>query len=122
MQDLSWVCRHHERSNLYSFTKLYVRPQPTIKSFRDYYTALELSIKSPSVSPPISSAFGPLSPLFQWYLQRKEIWSNLGMKCWNSSFNAQGSRVIIVVVQAGAVEIYVAVVQAFKKKGTQDET
>jgi hypothetical protein len=29
------------------------------------------------------------------------------MKCWNSAFNAQGSRVIIVVVQVGAVKIYV---------------
>jgi hypothetical protein len=30
------------------------------------------------------------------------------MKCWNSAFNAQGSRLIIVVVQLGAVKIYVA--------------
>jgi predicted oxidoreductase (fatty acid repression mutant protein) len=44
------------------------------------------------------------------------------MKCWNSAFNAQGSRVIIVVGQVGAVRIYVAVVQALKKKETQDET
>jgi len=58
----------------------------------------------------------------QWYLQRKEIWLNLCMKCWNSAFNAQGSRVIIVVVLVGAVKIYVAAVQALKKKGTQDET
>jgi hypothetical protein len=34
----------------------------------------------------------------------------------------QGSRVIIVVVLVGAVKIYVAAVQALKKKGTQDET
>jgi hypothetical protein len=27
------------------------------------------------------------------------------MKCWNSAFHAQGSRVIIVVVQVGAVKI-----------------
>ncbi len=47
-------------------------------------------------------------PLFQWYLQSKEILLNLGMKCWNSPFNAQGLRVIIVVVQVGAVKIYVA--------------
>jgi hypothetical protein len=32
------------------------------------------------------------------------------MKCWNSAFNAQGSRVIIVVVQVGAVKIYVSAV------------
>jgi predicted oxidoreductase (fatty acid repression mutant protein) len=28
------------------------------------------------------------------------------MKCCNSAFNAQGSRVIIVVLQEGAVKIY----------------
>jgi hypothetical protein len=54
---------------------------------------LELSVKSPSVSPPISSAFAPY-PLFQWYPQSKEILLDLGMKCWNSAFNAQSSRVI----------------------------
>jgi hypothetical protein len=35
---------------------------------------------------------------------------------------AQGSRVIIVVVQVGAVKIYVAAVQELRKKETQDET
>jgi hypothetical protein len=44
------------------------------------------------------------------------------MKCWNSAFNEQGLRVIIVVVQAGAVKIYVAAVQALRKKESQDET
>jgi len=44
------------------------------------------------------------------------------MKCWNSAFNAQGSKVIIVVVQVGGVKIYVAAVEALKKKETQDET
>ncbi len=33
------------------------------------------------------------------------------MKCWNSAFNAQGSRVIIVVVQVRAVKMYVAVME-----------
>jgi hypothetical protein len=46
----------------------------------------------------------------------------LGRKCWISAFNAQGSRGIIVAVQVGAVKIYVAAVQALKKKETQDET
>jgi uncharacterized membrane protein (Fun14 family) len=40
------------------------------------------------------------------------------MKCTN----AQGSRVIIIVVQVGAVKIHVAAVQALRKKETQDET
>jgi len=44
------------------------------------------------------------------------------MKCWNSAFNAQGSKVIIVVLQVGALKIYVAAVQAPTKKETQDET
>jgi hypothetical protein len=35
-------------------------------------------------------------PFFQWSLQSKEILLNLSMKC--SPYNAQGSRVIIVVV------------------------
>jgi len=38
------------------------------------------------------------------------------MKYWNSTLNAQGSRIIIVLVQVGAVKIYVIVVQASKKK------
>jgi hypothetical protein len=33
-----------------------------------------------------------------------------------------GSRVIVVVVQAGAVKIYVAAVEALKNKERQDET
>jgi hypothetical protein len=73
---------------------------------------LDLSLKSPSVSPSIPSSSG---------LQSNEISLNLGMKCWNSAVNAQGSRVIIVV-QVGAVKTYVARVQALLKKETQDET
>ncbi len=44
------------------------------------------------------------------------------MKCWNSAFNAQCSRVIVVVVQVGAVKIYVAAVETLRKKERQDET
>jgi hypothetical protein len=44
------------------------------------------------------------------------------MKCCNSAFNAQGSRVIIIVLQVGAVRIYVAVVFALRKKERGDET
>ncbi len=68
--------------------------------------------------------FGPAFthyPLFQWYPQSKEILLNLSMKCWNSAFNAQGSRVIIVVVQVGAVKIFVAAVEALRIKERQDE-
>jgi hypothetical protein len=44
------------------------------------------------------------------------------MKCWNSAFNAQGSRVIIVVVLVIAVNIYVAAVQVLSENERQDET
>jgi hypothetical protein len=44
------------------------------------------------------------------------------MKYWNSVFYAQGSRIIIVLVQIGAVKIYVAAVEALRKKERGDET
>jgi len=44
------------------------------------------------------------------------------MKYWNSAFNAQGSRVIIVVLEVGAVKIYVAAVDCLMKKERGDET
>jgi hypothetical protein len=44
------------------------------------------------------------------------------MKCGNSALNAQGLRVIIVVVHVRVVKIYVAAVQALRKKERQDET
>jgi hypothetical protein len=42
------------------------------------------------------------------------------MKC--SAFNAQRSRLIVVVVQLVAVRIYVAAVEALRKNERQDET
>jgi hypothetical protein len=50
----------------------------------------------------------PPIPLFQRYSQSKEIY-------YISTFNAQGLRVIIVVVQIGAMKIYVATMEAFMK-------
>jgi hypothetical protein len=46
----------------------------------------------------------------------------LTVKCWYSALNAQGSRLIIVIVQLGAVKIYVVAMEALKKKERQDET
>jgi hypothetical protein len=63
----------------------------------DINRRLELSIKSPCLW-----ASFDLHPVFYWYPQSKEIWLKLRMKCWNLAFNAQGSRVIIIVVQVGA--------------------
>jgi hypothetical protein len=71
-----------------------------------FFNSIELSQKSPCLHPVFGSPFTPY-PLFQWYPQSKEILLNLSMKCWNSTADAQGLRVIIVVVQAGAVKIYV---------------
>jgi hypothetical protein len=39
----------------------------------------------------------------------------------NLAFNAQGSRVIIVVVQVGGVKIFAAAVEALTKKERGDE-
>jgi hypothetical protein len=44
------------------------------------------------------------------------------MKCCNSTLNAQGWRLIIVVVQLGVLKIYVAAAEALMKKERQDET
>ncbi len=37
-------------------------------------------------------------------------------------FNVQGSRVIIAIVQIGAVKIYVAAVEVLRKRERQDDT
>jgi hypothetical protein len=44
------------------------------------------------------------------------------MRCGYSAVNAQGLRLIVVVAQLGAVKIYVAAVEALRKKERQDET
>jgi hypothetical protein len=44
------------------------------------------------------------------------------MKCWNSAFDAQGWRIVIVVLQVGAVKIHVSAVEALRQKERQDET
>jgi predicted oxidoreductase (fatty acid repression mutant protein) len=44
------------------------------------------------------------------------------MQKLNSVFNAQSSRIIIVVVQVGAVKIYVAAVEALRKMERGNET
>jgi len=43
------------------------------------------------------------------------------MKWLNSAFNAQCSRLIIVVLQVGAMKIYVAAVEEFRKNEIQGE-
>jgi hypothetical protein len=48
-----------------------------------------------------------------------EILLNINMKCWNLAFNAQGLKVIIIVIQIGVVKIFVTVTETFKKKKRQ---
>jgi hypothetical protein len=40
----------------------------------------------------------------------------LSVNCSNSAVHARGSRLIIVVVELGAVKIYVAATEALRKK------
>jgi hypothetical protein len=44
------------------------------------------------------------------------------MKCWNSTFTAQGSGVNIIVLQVGTVKIYVAAGEVLRKKEIKEET
>jgi hypothetical protein len=75
----------------------------------------KLTLSLGLISPPI--------PSFSGIRKVKDILINLSMKCWHSAFNAQGLRLIIVVVQLRAVKTYVAAVEALrKKKERQDET
>jgi len=52
-----------------------------------------ISESHPCLHPVFGPAFTPCT-LFQWYPQSNEILFNLSMKCWNSEFYSQGSRVI----------------------------
>jgi hypothetical protein len=38
------------------------------------------------------------------------------MKCWNLTFNAQGLKIIIIVVHVRAMKIYVTIVEALTQK------
>ncbi len=58
-------------------------------------------------SPSLCVSFHPLSPSLSEVRKVRKSIIKSGYECWNSAFNAQGSRLIIVVVQLGAVKIYV---------------
>jgi len=42
----------------------------------------------------------------------------MGMKCWKTTFNAQGSRPIIIALQVGVLKIYATIMEvlAYLKK------
>jgi hypothetical protein len=65
-------------------------------------------------------AFTPQTPLLV-ISTTDEILLNMGLKCWNSTFNAQGSRLIIIIVHVKAVRIYVTIVEMLTKKEKHDE-
>ncbi len=54
-------------------------------------------------------------------MQSNENLLNLTTKCWISAFNAQGLKVIKVVVQIGAVKIYVAEMEVLRKNERHSE-
>ncbi len=68
---------------------------------QDFTGTVKLSVKSPSLSPPIPS-FTRIHQVMR--------------------FNAQGLTLIIVVVQVGAVKLSLGAVEALRKKERVDET
>jgi hypothetical protein len=77
---------------------------------------LDLSVKQPCLHPVFGPPFTPY-PLFQWYLQSKDIFIKSQYEM------LPGRRLILVFVQLGAVKIYATAVEALReKKERQDET
>jgi hypothetical protein len=71
-------------------------------------------------SPYLWGCFHPQTPLLV-VSTTKEILLNMGLKCWNSTFNAQGSRLLIIIVHVKTMRIYVTIVEVFMKKERRDE-
>ncbi len=86
-------------------------------------TLVKLSVMSPYLHPLFEPAFIAI-PSFGSVCKVRKLLLNLNMKCWDSPFNVQGSRVIIVVGQIGAVKIYLAALapEALRKNERQHET
>jgi hypothetical protein len=90
---LTWIVRVLEEKTQTKYMPKLESTGLVIKFSSNNRVIWKVTLSSPCLSPPY--------PLFQWYPQSNEILLNLSMKCWNSTFNAQGSRVIIVVVEVG---------------------
>ncbi len=86
--------------------------QPTLYHSTRYHTTKPSERKAQRQE---ASFLPPITPLLVVFVIVRKLLLSLSMKCWISAFNAQGSRVIIVVVQVGAVKIYVAEVEALRK-------
>jgi hypothetical protein len=73
----------------------------------------------------VTLSVGQISPPVPCFIdihKSKEILLHLSMKCGNSAFHAQGSRLITVIVHVGEVKIYVTPLRAVRKKERQNET
>ncbi len=61
--------------------------------------------------------FSPPNFYFNGVCKSKEILLNLGMKCLNITFNAQGSKVFMVFVDVRTMKINITIVEMLKKGG-----
>lgn len=86
-----------------------------------FINTIELSVSNPGFNLSLNLLSPPM-PSFSGICEVKISLTNLRMKCYYSAFNAQGPKLIIIVVQLGAVKIYVAAVVAHRKKERQDVT
>jgi hypothetical protein len=84
--------------------------QPRVNVLGHVSVDTKLFVKSPY----LLASFQPPNPSFKGIHKVRKFY--LGMKCWKSAFNAQGSRLIIVALQVGAMKIYATIVQALKKR------
>ncbi len=89
-------------------------PLKNCRHLADIRVIHKVTLSLPSLSPPIPSLSGNHKVM--------KFLLNLSMKCWKSAFNAEGSRVNIVVAQVGVVKIYVGTVEALRKKDRHDKT
>jgi hypothetical protein len=82
---------------------------------------LEFSVMSPCLYPIFGLAFTPLSPLSVVSAKYWNLKKNLSTKCWNSAFNVQSSRVLIIVTGSSSENIGSSNRGALEKE-RQDET
>ncbi len=94
----------------------------SLHSWRKVFCFIRVIRKVTLSSSCLWASYHLLSPLSVVYAKYRHFNKNLSMKCWNSAFNAQGSKLIIVVVHLGAVKISVAAAKATWRKERHDET
>jgi len=88
---------------------------------RDHKSSNRVIPKVTLSSPCLSASFHPLSPLSVVSTEQR-YFNKSQYEMLYSAFRAQVSRLYTVVAQLWAVKIYLAAVEAFRKKERQDET